>query len=293
MHLDDYFESNINTFDGAPVILGIDEAGRGPVLGHMVYGAFYCPQENEAILRRLKVDDSKKLTDKDRQRLVGNMTDLKMNFGWRIHGIRPENLSAIMLRKFRSSLNEISHDSAINLIRHTLSMGVNVKEVYVDTVGNAQVYQAKLKRIYPDILFKVEEKADATFPVVSAASIFAKVTRDRLLEDWQFREIGGNKFARSFGCGYPGDAQTKAFLTSCFDRVFGFPSIVRFSWSTAADMIEKDGVAGNWYENSEGEAENQSKILSFFATSDKDGRCRPTHTGKVFTRRRLEGVHTL
>ena len=45
------------------------------------------------------------------------------------------------------------------------------------------------------------------------------------------------RFNRTFGCGYPSDPATKAWLQNCYDQVFGFPSIVRFSWSTAKKML--------------------------------------------------------
>lgn len=52
-----------------------------------------------------------------------------------------------------------------------------------------------------------ESKADDTYPIVSAASICAKVMRDKLLEEWEFNEekAGEIKFDHNFGCGYPGD----------------------------------------------------------------------------------------
>ena len=115
-------------------------------------------------------------------------------------------------------------------------------------------------------------KADATFPIVSAASIAAKVTRDAWIENWVFEEA-----ARSFshlppkwltedrGSGYPSgkyrardytvnheepqlllDPKTKEWLNSTMDKTFGYPSIARFSWATVKLKLDKDAHPVTW-----------------------------------------------
>ena len=86
----------------------------------------------------------------------------------------------------------------------------------------------------------VESKADDTYPVVSAASIMAKVTRDHELKKWKFEEKAevSDNFSTEFGCGYPGDKITVNWLKKHCDPVFGFPSIVRFSWKTSKTILE-------------------------------------------------------
>ena len=86
----------------------------------------------------------------------------------------------------------------------------------MDPVGPHEVYEAKLRAIFPTLQFTVVPKADALFPVVSAASIVAKVTRDVMLEMWAFSEaearsgLGGD---REFGSGYPsGACHSRALL---------------------------------------------------------------------------------
>lgn len=139
------------------------------------------------------------------------------------------------------NLNEISHDSAIGLINRVLNMGVLLTEVYLDTVGDADKYRIKLSERFPSIKFVVAKKADSLYPVVSGASIVAKVTRDRALREWVLEETSENMH-RSFGSGYPGDPETKAWLAHHKHSIFGFPTLVRFSWGTCTsyykDMVE-------------------------------------------------------
>ncbi|PPS96316.1 Ribonuclease [Cryptosporidium hominis] len=259
------FEENIHRFEHKEVILGIDEAGRGPVLGPMVYACLFYPKENENLLKMISVDDSKRLSSQNRDKINEKIRSLKDKFGWRIHIMSPEYLSCEMQRKKKNNLNEISHSAAINLIKYIINCEVKVKEVYIDTVGPPDTYRSKLMNIFPGIDITVKPKADALFPSVSGASILAKVKRDDFLSNWWTQasvescDFNGNKISNyEQGSGYPGDPKTKEFLRRVFDPVFGFPNIVRFSWSTASEIIEKDGYSVNW-----GELElnnNQQKI---------------------------------
>ncbi|CDJ53863.1 ribonuclease hi large subunit, putative [Eimeria brunetti] len=198
-----------------------------------------------------------------------------------------------MLRKRKVSLNEISHSAAANLIAAVCAQGVRVSQAFVDTVGKAEHYQDKLQQQFPSVKITVREKADSLFAVVSAASILAKVTRDRLLQQWPAPVKPNKKLKRMqqqqlqqqqqqqqktsrlkrdaanapaaaaaaaegseeeaatdeatvYGSGYPGDRVTISFLKEQMDMVFGFPEIVRWSWQTAKEIFDKDGVQTEW-----------------------------------------------
>ncbi len=120
-------------------------------------------------------------------------------------------------------------------------MGFKVKRAILDTVGSPGAYKHLLiqrfneMRIY-GIDFIVESKADATYPVVSAASICAKVTRDHALLNWTLEE-SKLVVSTTYGCGYPGDPKTKQWMRDHIDRVFGYPTLVRFSWKTCQNAI--------------------------------------------------------
>ncbi|KAA0189223.1 Ribonuclease HII [Fasciolopsis buskii] len=244
----------------SPCTIGIDEAGRGPVLGPMVYACAVAPVERSDQLKALGLADSKQLTEQKREQLL---LDMLSNDEWivgGVHVISPVFISEKMLDRCKTSLNTISHDAAIGLIRAALDAGINLSEVYVDTVGKAEHYQAKLQSLFPKLRICVESKADDTYPIVSAASIFAKVTRDRLLQMWF--EKDGNCTKTPIGSGYPGDPVTKTYLEACLDPIFGFPSIVRASWSTATTLIDKHGVKITWEDDEDPEKAAEAKRLA-------------------------------
>merc|ERR1719277_559455 len=118
-----------------------------------------------------------------------------------------------MNKRGKYNLNAMSHDTAIGIVKDAVDHGVNVSEVYVDTVGPPEKYQAKLEGIFPNMKVTVAKKADSLYPCVSAASICAKVARDKCLRDWIFVEKQeGLGMTKEWGSGYPGDAVTKKFL---------------------------------------------------------------------------------
>ncbi|CAM8989156.1 unnamed protein product [Rhodiola kirilowii] len=220
-----------------PCIMGIDEAGRGPVLGPMVYGCLYCARSYQDTLATLHFADSKTLKEEKREELFENLK-AEEAIGWAVDIIDPRELSAKMLKKEKINFNEISHCSAMGLVSTVLNRGVLLTEVYVDTVGDPEKYRIRLSEKFPDIKFVVAKKADSLYPVVSGASIVAKVTRDRALKDWVMDETC-ESMHRSFGSGYPGDPGTKAWLEDHRHALFGFPTLVRFSWGTCTPFFKK------------------------------------------------------
>ncbi|KMZ57073.1 Ribonuclease H2 subunit A [Zostera marina] len=238
-----------------PCIMGIDEAGRGPVLGPMVYGCMYCPLSYKNTVASLEFADSKTLKEEKREELFENLK-LDSCIGWEVDVIDPRELSAKMLKKTKINLNEISHNSAMGLIRRVLDLGVILTEVYLDTVGDADKYRIKISERFPGIKIVVSKKADSIYPIVSGASIVAKVTRDRAVRNWVLSETAEN-IDGEFGSGYPADPVTKAWLKRNKHFVFGFPSLVRFSWGTCSSYL-KDGVEVAW-EADEEDADSSSK----------------------------------
>jgi len=247
-----------------PCILGIDEAGRGPVLGPMVYAAAYCPVKYAETLASLSFADSKVLTPKVRSNLLEQLCsesseELHANVGWSVRVMTAADISADMLSPRGYNLNAQAHDTTIALIREILARGTVVTEIYVDTVGPEVSYQKKLQGMFPDARVTVTKKADSKFPIVSVASVCAKVTRDTCL---------GNE--EVWGSGYPSDPRTSGWLKgNGMDSVFGWESEeVRYSWGTVKELLEKNknGVKVDWQRDDDTKV---MSITSYFAESDK------------------------
>lgn len=242
----------------------VDEAGRGPVLGAMVYGIAICPVSKKSILKDLGCADSKTLSESDREKIFLNTNQLEdpvANICWAVDIISPTEISTSMYRRSKRSLNEVSMESAIALVKKAIELEINVTELYVDTVGPPEKYQEKLKKIFPKVKVTVAKKADSTYPVVSLASICAKVSRDHALHCWNFREEVEVP-EKGYGSGYPGDPNTKKFLDENVDKVFGFPRIVRFSWSTAEKILENFAFPMQFEEEDDDEDNKKKQTFS-------------------------------
>jgi ribonuclease H2 subunit A len=223
-----------------PLEMGIDETGRGAVLGNRVYcGAlaavgFSWPDS---------VRDSKQLSPDRRDSILSQLEALPVGFVHR--AISAAEISTAMFSRANANLNSLSHDAARQLVQAALDAGLRVTHLYVDTVGDSSFYQRFLARAFPTIDIVVTEKADSQFKVVGAASIKAKVERDRGLADFTFDEPD-LPLSRDFGSGYPADAATAAWLEGNFDPVFGFPSIARFSWNPVAEAFRRHSAQADF-----------------------------------------------
>ncbi|KAK7498341.1 hypothetical protein BaRGS_00010295 [Batillaria attramentaria] len=267
-----------------PCWLGIDEAGRGPVLGPLVYGICFSPVAEKDKFKEMGFADSKTLTEEQREGIFEKVCDNLDLMGWMVEILSPAFISRSMLRRAKYNLNALSHDCAIGLVKRALEKGVNVTEVYVDTVGDPGKYQDKLKDIFPSIDITVAKKADALYPIVA---------RDRAVKGWQFAE-GITIEDNNFGSGYPGDPATKRFLAENIDPVFGFPDFVRFSWSTAAQILEREAAAVAWEDDDEDDNSQSSSgsasLLQFFKKTGEDTKLQKH---RFFTDRSLAPLSTL
>ncbi|KAI4291360.1 ribonuclease H2 subunit A [Pancytospora philotis] len=192
------------------VIAGIDEAGRGPVIGPMVYAI--CVLAPGAVV---PYRDSKTLAPARREAMFRTIAS------YAYVSISAVTISTQMQHR---SLNEIARDAVCTLIMALGRKCRNVRCVYVDALGANAPYDRFLRARFP-LEFVVENKADSKYPVVSGASIVAKVVRDSHID------------LASYGSGYSSDPRTKAWLRSNVDPVGGYPDFVRHSWATVKALL--------------------------------------------------------
>ncbi|KAK1765495.1 ribonuclease H2 subunit A [Phialemonium atrogriseum] len=273
---------------GPPCVLGVDEAGRGPVLGPMVYGVFFLPTtlSDNGLLRSSahRFDDSKALTASFRSSLVRALcapgSDLHSSCGWAVSALSARDIGAGMLRPGGSAaynLNAQALDATVDLIRGVYARGVNVAEIYVDTVGVPAAYQAKLERVFPTARITVAKKADSLYPCVSAASVCAKVTRDVALEVlYRARGAvdgdgeGDGEKGMAWGSGYPSDGKCVSWLKTNVHPVFGWGPECRFSWGTAKDMLEAKGSSNIRIEWPVDDDYGENTRMTDFFTANRD-----------------------
>lgn len=213
------FVRRFRKIDG-DVVVGIDEAGRGPVLGYMVYGALVACENSPALARFC---DSKTMSAQARETQF-EAIEAGMSFAYK--AIHPQQLTERMVC-YGTNLNKISFETVFDIL-DAVHGAYSVKTVFVDTVGDPAKFRAMLEARYRS-RFVVEAGADSSYKVVSGASIVAKVVRDRLLK----------ALDPTCGSGYPGDPLTRAWLRRARNPVFGYPSIVRFSWATVDEFLPK------------------------------------------------------
>ena len=201
-------------------ILGIDEAGRGSVLGPMVIAGVVVPEKMEKVLERMGVKDSKRLTPNRRTILSRK---LKKMFDYEIISISAREIDD--MRADGINLNEIEKNAMEEII-----LKLKPEKAFVDAVDvKAERFQENLCN---DTGFNIiaEHKADDKYIEVGAASIIAKAERDLQISqiNKEFIKQGG------IGSGYPSDPTTKKFLTNyTYDEM---PDFVRRSWATVAKM---------------------------------------------------------
>lgn len=210
-------------------IIGIDDAGRGPVLGPMVLAGVLADESYNKIFRSWGVKDSKLLTPKRRadieEKIVENCkTHFEIATPFEIDG--SSNLNYLEAIKAAGVINKLTEGLNEEVVVYVDCPSVNIKSWTFD-VWNL----VKRKDI---VRLKCEHKADFNYPVVSAASIVAKEKRES-----EVRRLR-KEFGVDFGSGYPADPKTKDFVMENFDNEKYRP-LIRFSWNTVKKLVkEKD-----------------------------------------------------
>ena len=233
------------------MIIGIDEAGRGPILGPMVIAAVAV--EDDAYLREIGIRDSKSYTPDSRER---TFSLLEENTIYSVEIIRAEEidtkrkvmtLNDIEVQAFGHALGKLYHkfsprfgdifEMMLDSITYLDSCDVNEKRFAVN-VADTLIKASGIEngaRDGKEMISRIvsRHKADAKYPVVSAASVVAKTFREKEVRKIK-EELGAD-----FGSGYPSDTRTRTYLEDYYREHRDFPPHTRLSWDTVNGIKKK------------------------------------------------------
>ena len=198
---------------------GIDEAGRGSVMGPLVVASVGV--EDDDMLKKIGVKDSKKLAPKVRERMYDEIVACAK------YNVVIISAKEIDQRRSRETLNEIEADMFAQSVRE-----MKASRIYADCPDvNETAFSTELSVMLGNRTVIAKHKADDTYPVVSAASIIAKVTRDRMIA-----EIS-KEFGKGIGSGYPSDTVTMDFIEKWIKEKGRAPPYTRCSWEPVRKML--------------------------------------------------------
>lgn len=209
------------------MIIGIDEAGRGSLLGPLVICAAISEAKCEVRLKKMGARDSKLLSPQRREKLAKEMEKICK---FHLTKITAKELNKLM--KARISLNQIEANAVSRMLAQ-IEKEVEIEKIYIDSPDpNPKKFVERLK-ISENLRQKVHAArcADVIFPIVSAASIVAKVTRDGEIEKIK-KELGYD-----FASGYPHDEITVEFVRKNIKN----PSVLKYlrsEWRTTKQILK-------------------------------------------------------
>lgn len=198
---------------------GVDEAGRGSVIGPMVIACVVLSSNSAKLLSGV-ARDSKKLSPRTREKIYRLILEVADEVRFRM--VEPPEIDAAVAVK---GLNRLEARVTAELLNQLTS---NVELVFVDSPDpRPDRYAALIKSLLVrrDVNVVAVNNAELLYPHVAAASIVAKVERDRLVA--KLRDVYGD-----FGSGYPSDPKTIEFLRKLAESRVKYPPIVRRSWRT-------------------------------------------------------------
>jgi len=207
------------------LILGIDEAGRGPVIGPLVIGGALVKSDFESKLTEMGVKDSKQIPQHKREIMfdqiikISNSTDIKI--------VMPVEIDNAVESKDGMNLNWLEAVKSAEMINE-----LNPEVVILDCPHPIpSKYEAYVRELLDNKEIKIicEHKADDKYVICGAASILAKVIREREMS-------AINAKYGDVGPGYPANPVTKKFVEENFEK---HPEIFRKSWATYKNQIKK------------------------------------------------------
>ena len=216
------------------LITGIDEAGRGSLIGPMVICGITAEEGVVDELKRIGVKDSKMLSYKRREELYDNIKEVLREKST-VSSIMPISIPSCKIdanRRENTNLNMIEARTMCQIIDM-----IGGDDIYIDALtSNPKRFGEQIKGQIQNKNTNIiaENKADEKYVIVSAASIIAKVERDRAIEAIKKME----NF--DFGVGYPHDERTIEFVDMLIKTRKRLPSYVRKTWITTQMLQEKN-----------------------------------------------------
>ncbi len=204
-------------------ICGIDDAGRGPMLGPLVIAGISLDKKKLRKLTSLGVKDSKKLSPKLRESLYKKIIDIVDDYY--VAKISPRSIDASVKKHCLNGLEAKYMAKVVSKLNPDVS--------YVDSCDvNPTRFGKEISKLSDNHKIKSYHRADSRFVVVSAASILAKVTRDRA--------IAKLRKEHDLGSGYPSDSVTVKFVTKYYKKNHEMPSFVRKSWKPVQRIVDNN-----------------------------------------------------
>ena len=219
---------------------GIDEAGRGSIIGPLVIASVTADKKTINKFSRIGVKDSKKLSAKNREIfskiiidesenvIISKLSEKRIDKAVKLRKKYLKNKTFVTNNKI-IGLNELEANSMSKMINN-----LNSHSVYVDSCDvKPERFKERIENhMNSNMKIYSSHKADEKYVIVAAASIVAKYTRDKEI----FRL--GKKFGE-IGSGYPSDPLTRIFLQKWLKKNKTMPDFTRKSWKTWENLQPK------------------------------------------------------
>lgn len=204
------------------LVCGVDDAGRGSVLGPLVIAGISIERSKIKHLVEIGVKDSKQLSPKSRENLYDKI--LSIVDGYYVAKIPPGTIDKSVRKNL---LNQLEANYMAKVIKK-----LGASSSYVDSCDvNPKRFGLNISNLAKTGKIISSHHADRKYPVVSAASIIAKVNRDRAIEKLRKNH--------DLGSGYPSDSKTMNFIKEWMSQNGDLPVFVRKSWKPVKILLGK------------------------------------------------------